>query len=68
MIMSQDNWLQKKREEKDNETYFNSESNIQRTLVSMCNGQHKWKKISENEIACTICPTINIVDNPDDYV
>lgn len=30
--------------------------------------EHKWKQISDNEIACDICGTVLIVKNVKDYV
>jgi hypothetical protein len=38
---------------------------VDRTIikgVSQCqNGQHSWRQLTENEIACTKCPTVRII-------
>lgn len=34
-----------------------------RTRVTQCKkDQHRFRKLTENEVACTICPTVLIVD------
>lgn len=48
------------------EMTFHPEAGILRTTVTMCLA-HKWRKLNDHEIACTICPTVNIVANADDY-
>lgn len=35
--------------------------------VTQCR-EHSWRKLTDTEIACTICPTVNIVDSADNYV
>lgn len=35
--------------------------------VTQC-ANHNWEKYSENEVRCTKCPTIHIVNNIEDYV
>lgn len=52
--------------ENTDEMTFHPEAAIKKTKVTMCQ-VHTWRKLSETEIACTICPTINIVANADDY-
>jgi UDP-glucose 6-dehydrogenase len=35
--------------------------------ITQCK-EHDWVKYSDNEIKCTKCTTINIVNNIEDYV
>lgn len=34
--------------------------------ITQCK-KHSWIKLNNNEIKCTKCPTVAIVDDPDDY-
>lgn len=44
-----------------NQTVFSvSHSDIRDRGVTMCK-THSWKKLSDNEVACIICPTAQIV-------
>ena len=50
----------------ENRTVFSiKHSDIKATGVKMCT-EHAWKKHSENEIACTACPTVLIVQFDDE--
>lgn len=58
-----------KKEEVDLNTFFTSELDISKTCVTMCKeGEHAFRKLSDNEIACTICPTVKIVEDITLYV
>lgn len=35
--------------------------------ITQCQ-EHKWRKESENEIACTVCPTVLRVENINDFL
>lgn len=57
------------RKEIAEEVFFNTEKNIRSTRVTMCSVDgHKWRKFSDTEIACEICPTVNIVGDTSKYV
>lgn len=49
------------------EVFYNLEDNIKKTKISQCKDGHSWRKLNDTEIACTICPTIHIVERADDY-
>lgn len=46
--------------EGDTQTVFVvKESDVAKTKVSQCQmGNHKWRKYSDDELACIICPTV----------
>lgn len=43
-----------------------SHADISKTAVSQCQN-HTWRILNDKEIACIVCPTVNIVDNANDY-
>lgn len=64
------NFFKKKKEYDPNEgtTQFSiSHEDMKKTAVTQCE-THVWRKLNDSEIACSICPTVNIVNNPDEYV
>lgn len=40
---------------------------IVKSAVRQCQN-HTWRKLNDTEVACTVCPTVNIVNNSDDYL
>jgi len=61
--------MDESQEELPPNTFVHPESAILKTLVTACQPSgHVWRKLNAIEIACTICPTINIVSNADDYI
>lgn len=47
---------------------FYSEGNIARGTIKMCDSEkHVWRKLSETEVECKACPTVNIVFNVNEY-
>jgi hypothetical protein len=55
-------------EEVDNvEVYRISGEDIRKTGISQCE-THTFRKLSENEVACTVCPTALIVENVEEYL
>lgn len=49
------------------EVYRTSGETMRKSGVYQCES-HNWRKHSENEIACTLCPTVNIVENVDEFL
>jgi hypothetical protein len=48
------------------EVFRISNAEIRKTGVKQCE-THRWRKLSDNELACTLCPTAIIVNNIEDY-
>lgn len=48
------------------EVYRVSEADIKRRGIRQC-VNHKWRKLSDNEVACTLCNTALIVDDITKY-
>ena len=44
------------------EVFRTTDAQIQKTRLTQCNFKmHMWRKISDNEVACTKCPTVLII-------
>jgi len=54
-------------EKQAEEEHKHSVDRVTLQKVTQCK-EHKWRKLTETEIACTVCPTVNIVDVTDNYV
>lgn len=45
------------------EVYRTTDAQIGKSRVMQCQfGEHKWHKLSDNEVACGLCPTVLIID------
>ncbi len=57
---------EKKEESPEKEVYRISEADIRRSGVRQCPmDKHQWRKLSENEVICSLCNTALIISPAD---
>lgn len=59
--------MEKKEYNPEVEVFRAHHGDIAKTGQRQCE-EHRWRKISDTEVACTLCPTVNIVINANEYV
>jgi hypothetical protein len=47
--------------------FSTSSATIKASGLRMCE-RHQWRKLNDTEVACSVCPTVNIVENTDKYI